>query len=305
MTGRVGIYKVVIIIMIQYSEESLESRWYREHSIRIHMKRLKDIKERSSSVVQSPIRFSSVNRSRLGKPVLKHYEMVKQNIMLYDKLTHISERRHNKGQLKGPRSLNISIRKKEADRIIQDNFEFVKRLTERESMFSVTKLKKEYDIQEKYKSSISRHNLHERLKKITESELKLPPILQESGGKGSSTSRVSQGSKGNSKSQLKNSSSLPRRREGEKGEGSVELIPKQRNNLPYQQQQKFGLEASNPIIEPISDELKLEPCSNSEPLPGPQGESNPAPLFPPNEPPENNEKKSPKDPPKTPEPINT
>lgn len=252
--------------MIQYSEESLESRWYREHSIRIHMKRLKDIKERTSSIVASPIRFNSVNRSRVGKPTFKHFEMVKQNIMLYDKLTHISERRHNKSEIKGPKSLNISIRKKEADRIIQDNFEFVKRLTERESMFSVTKLRKEYDLQEKYKSSISKHNLHERLKKITESELKLPPIFQESGGKGSSTSRVSQGSKGNSKSKLKNS-----RNQSE--DGSVKETPKQKKNLIEQQLVK--LEESSEKSEVIglkADELK-EPCSNSEVLTEPKAEN--------------------------------
>jgi hypothetical protein len=184
--------------MIQYSDESLESRWYREHSIRIHMKRLKDIKARNFSIDPSPTRFYSVNRR---KNRFKQNEMIRENIVLYDKLTQISERRKNKTGLKGPKSLNISIRKKEADRIIQDNFEFVKRLTEKESIFSVKKLRKDFDVQEKYKNSISRHNLHERLKKITDSELKLPPINQEY-VKGSSTSRVSNHSR-TSKSGIK------------------------------------------------------------------------------------------------------
>lgn len=239
--------------MIKYSEESLESRWYREHSIRIHMKRLKDIKERTSSVAQSPVRFNSVNRSRVEKNNFKHFEMVKQNIMLYDKLTQISERKYNKREVKGPRSLNISMRKKEADRIIQDNFEFVKRLTERESIFSVSKLRKEYDIQEQYKKSISKHNLHERLKKITESELKLPPIFQDS-GKGSSTSRQNCASKISSKPKLSHSE-----------ESSIKDTPKKSKPLIKTQPSDSKPEDPAPINPSITETSKKTPPFSSNP----------------------------------------
>ena len=217
--------------MIQYSEESLESRWYREHSIRIHQKRLNDIKSRNFSIEHSPTRFYSVNRR---KNRFKQNEVVRENIMLYDKLTMISERKQNKNQAKGPKSLNISIRKKEADRIIQDNFEFVKRLTEKESIFSVRKLRKDFDEQEKYKNSISRHNLHERLRKITDSELRLPPINQEY-AKGSSTSRVSNISKPSKSATLSEKEKTPKIKESPEGllkdKLKNETEPSSSNNL--------------------------------------------------------------------------
>ena len=172
--------------MIQYSEENLECRRYRERSNRIHMKKLKDIKSRNFSIEPSTTQFDLVNKR---KNKFKENEVNRQNMMLYDRLTKISERIQNKNQIKGPKSLNVSMRKKEAERIIQGNFEFVKRLAGKESIFSFKKLRREIEIQEKYKNTISRHNLHERLQKITDSELKLPPINQEY-AKGASTSRI-------------------------------------------------------------------------------------------------------------------
>lgn len=227
--------------MIQYSEENLESRWYREHSIRIHMKRLNDIKSRNFSIEHSPTRFYSVNRR---KNRFKQNEVVRENIMLYDKLTMISERKHNKNQVKGPKSLNISIRKKEADRIIQDNFEFVKRLTEKESIFSVRKLRKDFDEQEKYKNSISRHNLHERLRKITDSELRLPPINQEY-AKGSSTSRVSNVSKPSKSATLSEKEKTPKIKE------SSESLLKEKFKKDSEPSQPKNPKPSKDLQEPI------------------------------------------------------
>jgi Hemingway/CFA97 len=166
--------------MIQYSEESLESRWYREHSIKIHKKRLQDIKERSVSIARSPVRYSSVKKKKLLKD---QEEILKKNMMLYEKLTQISERKFSPTSMKIPKSLNFTVRKKEADRIIMDNLDIVKRLTELESYVSAKKLNNEYKVLKGYRQTISKSNLHERLKKITfknSKPLLLPPINQNS-----------------------------------------------------------------------------------------------------------------------------
>ena len=213
--------------------------WYREHSNRIHMKKLKDINSRNFSIEPSTTRFHSVSKR---KNKFMQNEVTRQNVMLYNKLTKISERIQNKNQIKGPKSLNISIRKKEADRIIQGNFEFVKRLTEKESMFSIKKLRKEIDMQEKYKNTISRHNLHERLKKITDTELKLPPINQEY-TKGASTSRISNISK------LSKTEIPP----------DEDQSPKPKNSPDQSPSKKFQTIQSKP--------KKSAPCSPTSPVP--------------------------------------
>ena len=165
--------------MIPYSDESLESRWYREHSIQIHKKRLEDIKARPKFMTGSPARFSSVNRKKAFKD---QTELFRENMILYDKLTQISERKRSPTNIKGPKSLNIAIRKKEAERILLDNLEFVRRLTEKESFVPTKRLNHEYQLSEQYKKTISRANLHERLQKITKKEMKqtLPPIHKKS-----------------------------------------------------------------------------------------------------------------------------
>ena len=165
--------------MIPYSDESLESRWYREHSIQIHKKRLKDIKARPKFMTGSPARFSSVNRKKAFKD---QTELFRENMILYDKLTQISERKRSPTNIKGPKSLNIAIRKKEAERILLDNLEFVRRLTEKESFVPTKRLNHEYQLSEQYKKTISRANLHERLQKITKKVMKqtLPPIHKKS-----------------------------------------------------------------------------------------------------------------------------
>ena len=168
--------------MIPYSEENLESRWYREYSITLHKRKLQSIKDRSNLTITSPIRFSSVNRKKIANINKKAKERYRENMILYEKLTQISERKYSPTWRKGPKSLNISTRKKEAERIIHDNLEFIKRLTEKPSFVSARKLKEEYQIAELYKRNISKANLHERLKKIKFNELKplfLPPITQE------------------------------------------------------------------------------------------------------------------------------
>ncbi|OMJ83363.1 hypothetical protein SteCoe_15767 [Stentor coeruleus] len=166
--------------MLTYSEENLESRWYREHSHRLHKQRLHEIKERSSNISKSPVRFFSVSRRRPNNDAIKKRELNRENMILYEKLTQISGRKTNQFIDKTPKSLNSARRKKEAERIIQNNMDMVKRLTEKESFVSAKRHKEQYSVMERYKNSISKAGLHDRLKKITFGEIKLPPISTES-----------------------------------------------------------------------------------------------------------------------------
>lgn len=170
--------------MIPYSDESLESRWYRDHSITLHKKRLNEIKARANALSSSPVRYSSVNRSKLShdRACAKAKERNRENMALYEKLTQISERKYNRKEVKGPKSLNITVRKKDAERIITENLHFVKRLTEKPSFVSAKKFEEEYEVLKGYKHSISKRYLHERLNNLKGYDLKpllLPPISQE------------------------------------------------------------------------------------------------------------------------------
>ena len=81
--------------MIPYSEENLESRWYREYSITLHKRKLQSIKDRSNLTITSPIRFSSVNRKKIANINKKAKERYRENMILYEKLTQISERKYS------------------------------------------------------------------------------------------------------------------------------------------------------------------------------------------------------------------
>jgi hypothetical protein len=164
--------------MIGYSDNSLESRWYRDYSIKIHKQRLKDIKGRSPENLSHTSRYYSTNR-RKQENLFKINDICRENSILYDKLSQISVRKCSPAENKGPKSLNIATRKKEAQRIIKDNLEIIKRLTEKESFVSARKLEEEYYINKKYKKTISKVSLQDRLTKIMKNSAKLPPLGQE------------------------------------------------------------------------------------------------------------------------------
>ncbi|OMJ70719.1 hypothetical protein SteCoe_31248 [Stentor coeruleus] len=161
---------------MDYSDENLESRWYQEHSLRLHKIRLQGIKERSPILSQSPGRYNSVGRRKPNFDPIKYQDFYRENKILYDKLSQISERKASPFTSKIPKSLNLQKRKKEARRIINANLDFLKRLTEKDSFVSAKKHKEEYAVLERYKKTISKANLQERLKKIALGEFKLPPI---------------------------------------------------------------------------------------------------------------------------------
>ena len=165
--------------MIALFGESLESRWYREHSIKVHKQKLEAIKQRSKSTLKSSIQPLSVNLRKQSQEMDKKKEIERENMILFLKLNHIKQRKNSKSEPKGPKSLNFSLRKKEADKIINENYDFVKRFMDKPSFVSARQLQEEYQLQLGYKKTISKANLHKRLVKLASFEGKpghLPPL---------------------------------------------------------------------------------------------------------------------------------
>lgn len=166
--------------MIQQFGESLENRWYHEHSIKIHKKHLNDIKKRSKSTIRSPIyKHISVNLRKLSQEVDKQKEIDRENFILFMKLSQIKERKANQADIYGPKSLNFSQRKKEAEKIMTENYDYVKRFIEKPSYLSAKRHEKEFKIQQGYKKTISKASLHKRLVKLASVEGRyghIPPL---------------------------------------------------------------------------------------------------------------------------------
>ncbi|OMJ86821.1 hypothetical protein SteCoe_11594 [Stentor coeruleus] len=166
--------------MIQQFGESLENRWYHEHSIKIHKKHLDDIKKRSKSTIRSPIyKHISVNLRKLSQEVDKQKEIDRENFILFMKLSQIKERKTNQSENYGPKSLNFSQRKKEAEKIMTENYDYVKRFIEKPSYLSAKRHENEFKIQQGYKKTISKASLHKRLVKLASVEGRyghIPPL---------------------------------------------------------------------------------------------------------------------------------
>ena len=165
--------------MIQQFGESLESRWYREHSLRIHKRHLEEIRQRSKSTIKAPLHHVSINLRKLSQESDKQKEIHRENLILSSKLYEIQERRIMPGEPRGPRSLNFSVRRKEAERILTENYDFVRRFMVKPSFVSTSKFEEDYRQQLGYKKTISKANLHKRLSKLALFDGKpgyLPPL---------------------------------------------------------------------------------------------------------------------------------
>lgn len=165
--------------MIQQFGESLESRWYREHSIKVHRQHLKDISLRSKSTIRSQDQVKIVNLRKLSQEIDKQREIERENFLLFIRLNTIKERKISPRDSYGPKSLNLSVRKKEAERIMNENYGYVKRFIEMPSFVSAKRQVKDYQAQQTYKKTISKANLHKRLVKLSSFVAKpgiLPPL---------------------------------------------------------------------------------------------------------------------------------
>ncbi|OMJ71187.1 hypothetical protein SteCoe_30683 [Stentor coeruleus] len=151
--------------------ENLSSKLYQEYSAKLHKKRLEEIKHRNNWSLSTSFDYSRKEPKKAGSfiQVAKANEIIRENRILYGKLTTISERKLGQKPLpsyKTPKTLNYPSRRKQTEKIIKENQEFMQRLIEKPANFSVKKFKLEYEIKKKYKENLSKQKILERIQKL-------------------------------------------------------------------------------------------------------------------------------------------
>ncbi|CAG9310288.1 unnamed protein product [Blepharisma stoltei] len=174
------------------TEGSYSVLWDREHSFKLHKKRLEEIKNKNSHRANQA-NYNLKQHSRLKEKARafleqeKNDEIAKQNLRILEKLNAIKLGKSNKLSLSSKdladfKSLNSTRRKKEVERISYENEMLVKRLSEKPSNVSYQRFEDDYERSVKYKNTISKTKLHEKLKKIAKFEGRynhLPPLEED------------------------------------------------------------------------------------------------------------------------------
>ncbi|CAG9324439.1 unnamed protein product [Blepharisma stoltei] len=167
------------------------SLWDREQAFISHKKRLNHIKShRSTRLGNSPSATKNlippIQRAHIFIELEHSKAIQKDNEELLQRLSIISTRKSvfsaNGEKLSPQRSLNFTSRKKEAERILYENFAFLKRITEKPSSVNIKKFDDDYEQSRKYKQTISRVHHIERTASLGKT-CKLPPINEEFGSK--------------------------------------------------------------------------------------------------------------------------
>lgn len=157
-------------------DENLTARLYQEYSAKIHKQKLKKIKSRNLSMSLSydpqPI---PAHKGQSFEKVMKMKEVERENKILFDKLTEISERKkqEEKKEQRCPKTLNFINRKKYTEQIIVQNNSFIRRLIEKPSQISIKQLKMDYEASQKYKENLSKRKILDRIERI----VKFHPII--------------------------------------------------------------------------------------------------------------------------------
>jgi hypothetical protein len=137
----------------------------REQKLRqdIHLHRLQEIKRRPRDLSQPLDKHSSP--SRLHRSPDRQFDIHLENKVLFEKLLSIQTSRASVTPLRSdPRSLNVTIRQREMERIAEENSQLARRLVEQEAHLSRKKLDLEYSQVCKYKEQISKAILHSKRK---------------------------------------------------------------------------------------------------------------------------------------------
>ncbi|CAG9334382.1 unnamed protein product [Blepharisma stoltei] len=170
----------------KYIETDQILKWSREQALQIHQKRLNEIKNDANKINCSPgISRKSGSRPQRFLEVERTLDIKKHNQLLLERLVEISSSRKKKEDpmsITQPiKSLNKLNRKKEAEKISNENERIARRLAEQKPrMPSKKKLDEEYNMYKKYKTSISKLHHLQTKKNLNERSIgSLPPIDRE------------------------------------------------------------------------------------------------------------------------------
>lgn len=127
-----------------------------------HYERLKEIKETDSKTQIS--RTTSQKRHKPYFEIGRNLEIQKTNKILLDKLASINKRSTKKLEpqshsSKALKSLNLTSRRQEAQRIINENEQIVKRITSQKPQILKKKFDMDFEKHEKYKGNLSKLRL--------------------------------------------------------------------------------------------------------------------------------------------------
>lgn len=168
-------------------EEKLTTKWYRDYSHKLHIQRLQEIKSHISKRIDNsaPKTKDVVPPQRTGKLfVRKEITSVirKDNEKLLQILTEVSAGKretvtrkilNSSNAVPNSKSLNITVRKKEAKRIDEDNEALVRRLNNKAAELSFKKFEEDWEIVSKYRNTITRKGARNGSSQLTS---RLPPI---------------------------------------------------------------------------------------------------------------------------------
>ena len=151
-------------------EENLLEKKFRDNSLKLHVKRLHDIKTRGSHRIDNsyPRTREIVTPQQQGKKFLRKESfkgIIKGNQKFYEILKEVSAGKretitqrilHSINYEPSRKTLNSSVRKRKETEINEENEAMFKRIENASTVFSVNKFNKEWDITSKYKSTITR-----------------------------------------------------------------------------------------------------------------------------------------------------
>lgn len=172
---------------MQSLEEKLTTKWYRDYSHKLHIQRLQEIKSHASKRIDNsvPKTKDTIAPQKQGKEFLKKEKkksITKNNQQLLKILTEITAGKRETTTQKilnstrdAPlmKSLNKTVRKKEARRIDEDNEEMVRRLNDKKPGVSFKKLQEEWSIMNRYRESISKRGYRNESSHLVS---RLPPM---------------------------------------------------------------------------------------------------------------------------------
>lgn len=171
-------------------DEKLTSRVFRLYSHKLHKQRLNDIRSKISTRINNSVprtlKYQNIKRSGYVSQVRERKTNInRENEKIFQVITKISEGKRassiytvidSSRPSPKPRSLNLTTRKKEAQRIIEDNYALAKRLSESTRGVSFKKFDDDWQNTAKYMSSISKRNIR-KLPKLDELGKFLPTVL--------------------------------------------------------------------------------------------------------------------------------
>lgn len=178
---------------MQTFEENNSERRYRDYSLRLHMQRLSQIKSRGSHRIDNscPKTSEMILPQKQGQAYLKKakkQDICKENGKFSEILGEISAGKREsvtqkilnsaKDGKNFKKSLNLSVRKKKAVRITEENEVFLKRIKQVPGDLSLEKLNKDWEMIGKYKNIIQRKTPRYSSSSFVQT-VYLPPLISQ------------------------------------------------------------------------------------------------------------------------------